>query len=418
MRIAYLVTDPGIPVFGYKGASVHVRAFTSGLAACGHEVSVLAFNLDGKNPPDKRISYYQIGDNKIVKDKWSWLIEMIQNSESFDSQEKQPAGLIVSEMKKFDMMGRAVKDMTSILSKQQFDVLLERLSLFGGAGMMVSKKLGIPHVIEMNAPLTKETEIWRGLYFKEMAYSIERRVLNAANGVMVVSEELKKILLKMGIAQGKILILPNGVDLNSFTPQEKNSELAQKLGLKHKFVVGFTGSLKEWHGVDILLEACSGLIKHIPELSLLIVGDGPEIENLKTRAFSLNMIEKTIFTGKVLYSEIPDLIRLMDVAAAPYKTNDNFYFSPLKVIEYLSCGIPVVTTKRGGSAYGIRNGKNGILIDESKPDYLREAIKTLYDDPDLRRKIAENASQLAEGRDWQGVAGKAASFIMQVREHR
>ena len=418
MKIAYLVTDPGIPVFGSKGASVHVRAFTSGLAACGHEVFVLAFNLDGKNPPDKRISYYQIGDKKIVKDKWSWLIGMIQNSESSDIQEKQPAGSIVTEIKKIDMMGHAVKDMTSILSKQQIDVLLERLSLFGGAGMMVSQKLGIPHIIEMNAPLAKETETWRGLYFKEMAYSIERRVLNAANGVMVVSEELKKILLKMGVSRKKILILPNGVDLNFFTPQEKNSGLARKLELKDKFVVGFSGSLKKWHGVDVLLEACSGLIKHIPELRLLIIGDGPEIEDLKTRAVRLNLFEKTRFTGQVLHSEIPDLIRLMDVAAAPYKTNGTFYFSPLKVIEYLACGLPVVTVKRGGAAFGISSGKNGILIDQAKPDYLGREIQTLFDDPDLRKKIAENATLLAEGRDWQSIAGKAVSFIEQGREHK
>lgn len=419
MKIAYLVTDSGIPVFGYKGASVHLRSITSALAAIGHEIEVLATNLEGENTKDENVIFHQIGALPKVRKQWRRLKKLAAaaapdtcpaNSDK-NAEIRPKAALYMTEMMKMDLVGRAVEDALPIFKKGRFDIILERLSPFGAAGMIIADKLGLPRILEMNAPLSDESLLWRQLQFKEISRSLEYSCLKSADGIVVVSQALKNRLLKMSQEKRRILVLPNGVNPGFFSPGPKDKELCSRWRLHGKFVIGFSGSLKQWHGLDMLMRAFSGLARKYSHAQLFLVGDGPERERLQHLASELKISERVVFTGSIPYRHMPAYIRLMDIATAPYRLNGDFYFSPLKLMEYLACGIPVVASAGGEIKHLIRSGENGLLVSKVEPQALYKGLDSLFSDPDLRAKIAVRGGSLIQGRSWEDNARKTIDFM-------
>lgn len=426
MRIAYLLSDLGIPVFGNKGASVHVRAITSALANLGHEIHLLASNLDGENKKDNRISYHFIGNHKKAKKRWKWLKKSIQPVSQLEGDETLTEDKKnntyeksrIKEIVSLETVGNCIADGINILEDIKPDLIIERLSPFGSSGMLISKELGIPRVIEMNSPLTEEAMRWRTLQLNNLATSLEHSTLLTADGIAVVSQELKDKLIDRSIDENRILVLPNGVDTGLFCPMGKNSQLQDDVGLRDKFIIGFSGSLKKWHGVDILIQSVSKLISDGLNIALLIIGEGPEMKNLKMLAENEEISEQTVFLGKIPHNDMPSYISLFDVATAPYIADDNFYFSPLKVIEYFACGVPVVATRNGELSRVISNFDNGLLVDDNKPQSLANAILKLYSDESLRKTVAKNAKKIADARTWNANAKKLVDFSGRVSSIR
>src|SRR5207247_157692 len=132
-------------------------------------------------------------------------------------------------------------------------------------------------------------------------------------------------------------------------------ELRRRLG--SGFVVGFVGSLKPWHGVDTLVEAFRMLRAARPDAHLLLVGEGPSREALERRVASRGLGEAVSFTGAVPYHEIPHYLAAMDVAVAPHAASNHFYFSPIKIFEYLAAGCPVVASAIGQIAELLVDGE-------------------------------------------------------------
>lgn len=419
MKIAYVVTDPGIPVYGSKGASIHVRAITGALDAMGHYVRVFAANVKGEISKEDRISCDVVGDPGRVKKRWRWLKRTIPVSTETDASHpdregEKKARRTISEIMRLDAVGRCARDITKYLSEEPADLILERLSPFGAAGMIAAEELGIPRIVEMNAPLTEESRAWRGLELEELSRLIEAAALERADGVIAVSRELEARLRTMSIEKNRLLHLPNGVDCDLFSPGPRDPSLSRALGLDGKLVIGFSGSLKQWHGVDILVRAFSALAEKHPETALLIVGDGPSREHLEALSRDSGRSERIIFTGAIPYRRVPSYLRMMDVAVAPYNVEGEFYFSPLKVMEYLACGRPVVATGRGEIARIIVDGENGLLLSAVEPDCLREKLTSLLRDRSLRSKLGENGRESAEKCSWNERARKLTHFIEMI----
>jgi len=410
MKIAYLVTDPGIPVLGNKGASVHVRSITSALFSLGHDVRIFASNLDGENFLDKHISCTVVGDRNKARRRWKWVKKTVAGqNEGEDHPETQ-----ISEIIKMDIAGRAAEETISILRKDPVDLIIERLSPFGGAGMLVAEKMGIKRIVEMNAPLTEEFRLWRRLELDSVSSHIESAALLSANGIIAVSPELKNILLDLSIASEKIMVVPNGFDADLFFPAPKDHALSTELGIKSEFVVGFAGSLKKWHGVDVLLKAFAQLSAEAVDMILLVIGEGPEYKELHALAAELQILDRVIFTGRIPHRSVPAYIRLMDTAVAPYNVKGEFYFSPLKLVEYMACGIPVIACG-GGEIYRLmQNRECGIHLSQTEPNTLSSAILSIYNDPPLRTAFAEQGRKIVEERTWPNIACKTMHFAENI----
>jgi glycosyltransferase involved in cell wall biosynthesis len=300
------------------------------------------------------------------------------------------------------------------------DAVYERYSLFNLAGLALARRLGVPHLLEVNAPLRLERARTKGLALDAVARLVERRLFGASDAVLPVSTALRHYVLKHGACPARTLVLPNAVDTRRFAPGARRQatgnrtapglspvayrlspDTRARLGLAtDAFVIGFAGSLKLWHGTDVLLDAFAGMKDHVPGARLLIVGEGPHGDALRTRAAGLGIGRDVIFTGKVSYDTMPELLAAMDVGVAPYVHLPDFYFSPLKLYEYMASGLAVVASDAGDIAALVRDGQTGLVCPPSDVAALCSALLRLAHDASLRAQLGAAARREAERHTW------------------
>ena len=154
-------------------------------------------------------------------------------------------------------------------------------------------------------------------------------------------------------------------------------------------MVGFVGSLKPWHGIEVLADAFRVLAED-PRFGLLVVGDGPRADVVDDLAHELP--GRVTFVRGVPQSEIPAQMRAMDVAVVPYPPQEPFYFSPLKVFEYMATGRAVVASRIGQLDELVRDGDTGLLVPPGDVRALARAVRRLADDDGLRASLGANAA--------------------------
>jgi glycosyltransferase involved in cell wall biosynthesis len=400
MRIAYLCADFGIPIRGHKGASVHVREMVAALAAQGHDVRLFAPNPGHGNSvaaPLHTVSSTGLPDacRRVARHIAAW------RHPRLDKEARELAYNLTLYRHVHAQVGR-----------WRPDAVYERYSLFNLAGLTLARRLGVPHLLEVNAPLRHERARTKGLALDAVARLVERRLFGGSDAVLTVSTALRHYALEQGAPPARTLVLPNAVDTRRFAPGDRRqaaggngasvlSPVRARLGLAtDAFVVGFAGSLKPWHGTDVLLDAFAEMKDHVPGARLLIVGEGPQGDALRARAAGLGIGREVIFTGKVAHDEMPELLAAMDVAVAPYLQVPDFYFSPLKIYEYMASGLAVVASDAGEIAALVRDGLTGILCPPGEVTALVAALLSLAHDAGLRARLGTAARMEAERHSW------------------
>lgn len=371
MNIAYLCSDFGVPVHGRKGASIHVREVARALRALGHQVEIITCRAGGPAPDGFAVPVHDI---------------------SLGEQEKLVYGLLQDDPAAGEAIAKEVRSALyaslvgqqaeSLLRRFRPDAIYERYSLFGTAGMTLAKALQVPHILEVNAPLSEEQAAYRGLAFGQTARAIERTVLCSADQVIVVSSPLKEWMVGFGVEPERVRVLPNGVDVERFAVGAHGApRVREQLGLTDgRPVLGFVGTLKAWHGTATLLRAVAKLHREGMGVRLVIVGEGPERASLEALAVTEGIAGLITFTGAVPHEWIPAHVAAFDVAVAPYDQAPNFYFSPLKLFEYMAAGRPVVAAAIGQLAEFVRNGETGLLYPPGDVDALAASVRSLVAD--------------------------------------
>jgi glycosyltransferase involved in cell wall biosynthesis len=251
--------------------------------------------------------------------------------------------------------------------------------------------------------LAYEQEKMRGLEMKELARETERRIFRDAGRIIVVSRRLQEFVASCGVPESRIKILPNAVDPQRFNAPhgDNGSAVRERLQLNGKCVIGFVGSLKPWHGTETLFESFRKLHTTAANTHLLIVGDGPKREELEKNARANGFSPAVTFTGNVAYDEIPQYIAAMDITVAPYIPNENFYYSPIKIFEYMAMGKPVVAGRIGQVEEVIADGETGILFEPGNICQLTAALGKLAEDSQLCCRIGEKArAWVRQERTW------------------
>ena len=371
MRVLYVCADAGISLDGTKGAAVHVRQTLGALEDRGVKITVLA--LRPGQPGTIPGQVLAPGDFRAHN-------------------RSKAAGTIAAEASAIasasDLTGRCP------LSPGEVDLVYERYSLWSLTGAALAERLGVPLVLEVNAPLVEEQRRYRRLAMIEVAGAIERLLVRRADAILCVSSALRdRVVGLRGIDEG-VHLFPNAVDTDLFRPAGNATGGA---GRKAKeTAVIFTGSFKPWHGVQDLVQAFAILLAQEPRSRLILVGDGPERSLVERRVLQLGVEPRVTFTGAVDHREVAALLSVADIAVAPYPPLDGFYFSPLKVEEYLASGLPVVATSCGDLDPHLRDGETALRVRPGDVPGLAKALIRLAGDPTLRRRIGQAGRKVAE----------------------
>lgn len=364
MRIAYVCTDPGIPVYGGKGSSLHVQAVLRELVRRGAEVHLIAARLGGPAPRGlEQVDAHQLP--VAVKE---------PDAAAREVAAQRCDGQVAT------MLGRL----------PALDLVYERYALWGRTATAWAAAAGVPSVLEVNAPLPREQADHRVLVDAPTAQAVAVAALSAASSVVCVSEQVASWARTVTADPGRVTVVGNGVDTERITPATRPVTPAGA-----PLTIGFVGSLKAWHGVEVLIDAVAAMPAHY---RLLLVGDGPQAASLAQRTEAMGLAGRVEMTGAVDPDLVAGQLHRMDIAVAPYPSAQECYFSPLKLYEYLAAGLPIVASDVGELPQVLDGGRLGVLAPAGDPSALAAALGALGDDPSRRALLGRRARGAALAR--------------------
>ncbi len=268
------------------------------------------------------------------------------------------------------------------------DVVLGRAVEYDLTPQVAARILRRPLVLEVHSPHFLERQM-RGRPPWRVIQVIERWQWRQCTRIWVNSLALKTILGDHGYPADRIRVILFGVDLDRFPPRTAR-------GVGNPVRIVFTGSFYPWHGTDVLLRAFASAQKRIGGLHLTLIGDGtgrPASENL---ARALGIADLVDFTGWLAYDRVIEHLTRADIGVAPYTRLDPFYFDPVKIREYMACGLAVVGSDQGSIPEMLEHGESGLLVPPGDEDALAAALVRLAEDRELAERLGGAARRRAE----------------------
>ena len=412
MKILYICTDPGVDLSGQSGGSIHIRSFVRAMAGLGHEVVVVCSSVSNGSGLERKL---RAAVRPAPLASWNLaLARCMQGGNSLIGRTAREHPDLVRILHNFTFAGIASAVARDLLP----DFIYERSSLWGWVGGRLAKARAIPHVLEVNAPLAWEQERYRSLSFPALARCVERLVWRQADLVVAVSEPLRRFLEEARVGAKRIRILPNAVDTSLFRSDVTGEQTRRRHHLEGRFVIGFAGSLKPWHGVEWLLAAFQELRQDDPAAHVLIVGDGPQRQTLEEQARKRGLRDAVTFTGAVDHASMPGYLAAMDVAVAPYPALDDFYYSPLKLFEYMAAGRAVVASRVGQIAHILADGETGLLCEPENPASVVRCIRRLRHDATLREELGRRAREVSGMYTWSQNTQRVISWVSDLNRRK
>ena len=369
VRAVYLRSTPG-PGTQAGGAASHIKGVVEGLEALGVEVQIISNDLiAGMNAADDRFTVIP----------------------------PQPGG---GTRALFDIHNNLVftRGAVPLIEQADPDFIYQRYARFSWAGVVAANRTRRPLFLEYNG-----SEVWVGRYWDrvgrlELLERYERLNLDAAARIFVVSDVERRNLEARGVAAEKIVVNPNGVDVERFRPGVGGAGARRELGIRDDEVVaGFVGTFGPWHGVEKLAEA----IKLIPNerVRFLLVGSGSLHAEVEKRLAVEVAAGRVIFTGAVGHDRVPGLLDACDILVAPHvplADGSEFFGSPTKIFEYMAMGKGIVASRLGQIGEVLVDGETALLVRPGNVEELRAAILRLVEDEGLRRSLGVKARDAAE----------------------
>lgn len=364
------------------GQYVHIEEMIEALRGLGHEVIVVAPAASDKA---------EFGDDGGAV---AWL--------------KRHLPRFAYELMEFAYALLAYRQLAQAVREHQPDVLYERFNLFQPAGVWIKKRHGLPLLLEVNSPLFEERARYDGLSLKRLARWSETYTWRNADYVLPVTRVLGNIVVKNGVAPERVVVIPNGINQERFAMSADTTAAKQALGLDHHLVLGFTGFVRDWHGMDQVIDYIAQEGREAG-CHLLVVGDGPARAALEKQACDLGLANRVTFTGVIGRDDVAKYVAAFDIALQPAVVD---YASPLKLFEYLAMGRAVIAPDQPNIREILRDGDNALLFDAQDPAGLVRAIRSLVQDAALRARLAARAgATIAEQNlTWRGNAQRVTDL--------
>ena len=354
LRLLYVALDQRVP--GTLGGSVHVEAVARGLTRLGHEVHVAT--QPGGSWPEGSVHWHAMGP-PLGRQQLRW------------------------------SRSAAV---AALARETRADIIVERYYNFGGEGVVAADRVGVPAVLEVNAPVidfpgSMKAQLDRALIVRPMQQWRDRLCRMTSLFVTPTAD-----ILPAWIDRGRILEVEWGADVDHFRPDASGP--IPFTPDPARLLTVFAGAFRSWHGVAHLAAALSRLHESGDQrFGAVLIGDGPERVAAERGARGVPGIT---FTGAIAHDLLPACLARADIGVAPFDALRHrplrlgFYWSPLKIFEYMAVGLPVVAPALARLERLVTHGQEGLLYDPDDPRGIDRALTRLADDA-LRRRMGQAA---------------------------
>jgi PEP-CTERM/exosortase A-associated glycosyltransferase len=292
--------------------------------------------------------------------------------------------------------------------------------MVGLPSVAAARRLGLPVIYEVRGMwevtrASRETG-WKNTEHYDAYVRLETEAANGADAVITLTEALKAELVERGVPAAKITVVPNSVDPGLFTATPRDRDLERALGFAGKRVVGYIGSFTGYEGLDDLLHAASVVLDRGVDLRVLLVGDGAEMPRLRELVAELELGEQVVLTGRVPFADVQRYYSLIDIAAFPRKPLPvTEMVSPMKPFEAMATEKAILVSSVGALAEIVEDGKTGMIFQKGDIDSLADVLERMVRDPDLCRRLGENARAWVEAnRSWERAAATIVALYRAV----
>ena len=278
----------------------------------------------------------------------------------------------------------------------------EHHDLFPGIGYDLAKKYKAPFIKYVHAPQVWEAKKWgvkRPLWGRYLE-ALEADSLKKADVVASVSQKVSEKLIQMGVSEKSLLISPMAIDPVLFQDLY-SSPIFEKYQLDGKFVIGWIGSFRSFHGLDLLLKTFKIVTEQIKNARLMLVGDGLEKVHIEKLAKTLNIEDYVIFPGRKSFTEIPLYINTFNLAIVSASKTKDFHYSPLKLREYLGAGKTTMAPNAGEIPEIFSDNKHLKLYNIGEMEETAKMIIDLANSANERRRLAKYGKEFVlENSTW------------------
>jgi glycosyltransferase involved in cell wall biosynthesis len=299
---------------------------------------------------------------------------------------------------------------------RNYDAIYHRYTGNSFIAAWFAKKYSIPLILEFNSSIVWAIKNWtirqkfpksllRHLFNRIIRLPVTKRIekynLGHASIVVVVSDALKEILLKMGVNESKILVNPNGVNPDKYSDKLNGDKVREKLQIdKEHLIYGFIGTFGQWHGILELARAINLFYDNYPEMRdktmFLLIGDGVLMPDVKKIISASDYKNNVIMTGLVDQNAAPEYLAACDIFLSPHipnKDGSKFFGSPTKLFEYMAIGKPIIASDLDQIGEILSHMEDAYLVKPGDIEDLALAMKTLADDQNLRNNLEKKARE-------------------------
>ena len=383
MKILYSAIDQTVP--GTKGGSVHVAAVAEGLAALGHDVTALVT----PGPGTPRASGVR------------WLPMA------------PPLGRPHLRLARTAAIRALARDVRP-------DAIIERYHNFGGEAIRSAADVGAVAVLEVNAPVIDHPGSPKALLDRLLLVQPMRRWRDALCRRADVIVTPNAAIIPWSVPREKIRLLEWGADTDRFHPDAAAQTPYVRMAVTT--VAIFAGAFRSWHGAMNLVDAIKTLrARGHKEIGAVFIGDGPELPRIRRAARGIDTI---LIAGAIPHDRMPAAMACADIGVAPFNVRAHaplslgFYWSPLKIFEYMATGLPVVAPAVDRIPSLVENGREGVLYDPRVKDALADTLLKLSN-PALRKTLGAAARARAlRDYSWSAHCKALEEAIVRARERR